>query len=123
MKIPYEQIAAYLSGKARAQEKAEVEKWVNSNDEHRRIYQSLEREWKFLNKGSLPLLPDKEQIWKEIRNRIELPVTAVLYSKKNTAKVYQSNCICRPALRLVSLIFVYRRKVTIRTIYGPYSDG
>lgn len=82
MKIPYEQIAAYLSGKARAQEKAEVEKWVNSNDEHRRIYQSLEREWKFLNKGSLPLLPDKEQIWKEIRNRIELPVTAVLYSKK-----------------------------------------
>lgn len=82
MKIPYEQIAAYLSGKARAQEKAEVEKWVNSNDEHRRIYQSLEREWKFLNKGSLPLLPDKEQVWKEIRNRIELPVTAVLYSKK-----------------------------------------
>ncbi len=87
MKIPYEQIAAYLSGKARTQEKAEVEKWLNASDEHRHIYQSLEKEWKFLNEEFLPLLPDKEQVWKKIRNRIELPVTAVLYSKQTLLSI------------------------------------
>ncbi|HAR37371.1 MAG TPA: hypothetical protein DCS09_01605 [Porphyromonadaceae bacterium] len=86
MKIPYDQIAAYLSGKARIQEKAEIEKWLNASDEHRHIYQSLEKEWKFLNEESVPLLPDKEQVWNKIRNRVELPVTAILYSKQTLIK-------------------------------------
>jgi len=124
MKIPYEQIAACLSGKARAQEKAEVEKWLDTSDEHRRIFQSLEREWKFLNKESLPFLPDKEQVWKEIRNRIEPPVPAVLYSKQTLLK-YISLTASVALLLGLFLSFLYtgdRSQSTQFTAHTPMGE-
>jgi ferric-dicitrate binding protein FerR (iron transport regulator) len=86
MKIPYEQIAAYLRGKASSQEKYIVEKWLAESDKHQQIFQSLEKEWRFLNKETEPILPNKEQVWKNIRNRIEVPFNSYAYSRQTLLK-------------------------------------
>lgn len=106
MKVPYEQIAAYLSGKSLPWQKEEVEKWLGESDAHRSLFHSLEKEWRFLNEKEQPSLPDKEKVWSKIRQVIDLPVTAVLYSKRVLIK-YVSLTACIALLFGVSLSFLF----------------
>lgn len=109
MKVPYEQIAAYLSGKALPWEKAEVDEWLAESAEHRALFHSLEKEWKFLNEETPPLLPDKEQTWTKIRKVIDLPVTVASYSKQTLIK-YVSLTACIALLFGMAFSFLLNRE-------------
>lgn len=106
MKVPYEQIAAYLRGKASLWEKKEVDEWLEENVEHRSLFRSLGKEWKFLKEEVPVSLPDKEQIWTKIGKIIDLPVTAVVYSKQALIK-YVSLTACIALLFGVILSFLF----------------
>lgn len=124
MKVPYEQIAAYLSGKASSWEKAEVEKWLGESVEHRSLFRSLKKEWRFLKEETPLSLPDKEQIWTKIRGIVDLPVTAVLYSKQVLIK-YVSLTGCIALLFGVALSFLFdsgRGDSTQFTAYAPLGE-
>lgn len=124
MKVPYEQIAAYLSGKAFPWEKAEVDEWLAESTEHRAAFRSLEKEWRFLKEEAPLSLPDKERIWTKIRDVIDLPVTAVLYSKQVLIK-YVSLTACIALLFGVALSFLFDReeRQSIQfTAYAPLGE-
>lgn len=124
MKIPYEQIAAYLSGKARTHDKVEVEKWLADSEQHQYIFQSLKKEWKFLKVETPPILPDKEQVWKNIRNRINFPVSASMYSKQTLLK-YTSFAASIALLMglFISFLFISGKSQTMQfTAHTPMGE-
>lgn len=124
MKVPYEQIAAYLSGKALPWEKAEVDEWLAESAEHRSLFRSLEKEWSFLKEGTPLSLPDKEQVWTKIRGMIDLPVTAASYSKQVLIK-YISLTACIALLFGVALSLLFnsgRGESTQFTAYAPLGE-
>lgn len=124
MKVPYEQIAVYLSGKASPWEKEEVEKWLAESVEHRTVFRSLEKEWRFLKEEATPSLPDKEQIWTKIWEIIDLPVVAVSYSKQVLIK-YVSLTACVALLFGAALSFLLGNREggsTQFTAYAPLGE-
>lgn len=124
MKIPYEQIAAYLSGKVRTQDKIEVEKWLAESDKHQHIFQSLEKEWKFLKVETPSILPHKEKVWINIRNRINFPVSASMYSKQTLLK-YTSIAASIALLMglFISFLFVSGRSQALQfTAHTPMGE-
>lgn len=67
-----ELLARYFAGEANDAECAAVEAWRKASQENQRRFAEYESVWQ--NSGEkLPALPDVDQAWQELRDRLELP--------------------------------------------------
>ncbi len=67
-KIPYDLLARYLANECSAEEKKEVEDWINLSEENKRIMYEMEHIWK---SKSTAYAPDTEYALKKVHQRME----------------------------------------------------
>lgn len=85
--IPYELIAKYLSNQCSEEEIQELNKWRTNSVQNEKVFVELRDEWLLLqNKLIQPVvMPDKEQVWNNIQNRIK--AKTISYTRSYVFKV------------------------------------
>ena len=106
--IAHNFIAAYLAGKATAEEIAIVEQWLNASIDNKAYFESLKKTW--VESGKLnpaPVLVDVDKAWNKLASRIEANEKEnKIISIDRKSKKTMSRTLLKVAAVLIPILFL-----------------
>ena len=76
---PDELLAKYLAGETSPQEKAEVETWIQKNEENRSYFQEMQASWEAVGTINEKDLEMVDLAWESFQQKVSPPQSRVLF--------------------------------------------
>jgi len=99
-------MARVLSGEATPAERQELQRWLEEDAEHRRLYRDMERLWDEAGKVGALADPDLDREWSLLRRRLSFAGTRERALLKVVRRKRRTTMLLRMAAAVVFLLFV-----------------